>query len=69
MRPLQFRAGAIVSLALLSLACMGAEPDRPQEKAPQLYRTVRNWGQFPDVQGIVWPAALFPAESTAVIVK
>ncbi len=56
------RAGAVLTLILASMACMSAEPVWPVENAPQSYRTVRNWGQFPDVQGIVWPAALTAVE-------
>lgn len=41
---------------------MAAEPQWPQEPAPQTYRTVRNWGAIPAVQGIVWPASLTAVE-------
>ena len=53
---------ATVALVLVAVACMGAEPFRPQEKLPQTYRTVRNWGQMPDVKGIAWPAAVTAIE-------
>ena len=56
------RAGAVLTLILVSMACKSAEPEWPRENAPQLYRTVRNWAQFPDVQGIVWPAAVTAVE-------
>jgi DNA-binding beta-propeller fold protein YncE len=62
MRPLQFRAGSALLLILLTMVVGGVEPSRPQEALPQLYRTVRNWGQFTDVQGIIWPGAVTAIE-------
>ena len=48
--------------AVLLGSCVYAQGPRPAEKLPQPYRTIRDWGQFPAVQGIVWPASVTAVE-------
>ena len=48
--------------ATLALPILNAQEKQPFEKLPQPYRTIRDWAQFPAVQGIVWPAAVTAVE-------
>jgi DNA-binding beta-propeller fold protein YncE len=48
--------------ALLLAVCLNAQDSRPLEKLTQPYRTIRDWAEFPAVQGIVWPASVTAVE-------
>jgi DNA-binding beta-propeller fold protein YncE len=57
------RFAMTVVIALAYSIGISAQDNRPPaEKLPQPYRTIRDWGQFPAVKGIVWPAAVTAIE-------